>query len=149
MKAFIQDLFEYNRHCNRQIIGVLSGNPAAADEKGLSILSHMLNAHHIWNKRITGDPSAHAVWSVHSINDTDRIDEENHQVTLQLLIAEDLQRIVRYTTSVGTPFANPVLNILFHVINHSTYHRGQLALKFRDWGLDPVPTDYIFYKRNM
>ncbi|QLH28398.1 MAG: hypothetical protein HWD63_02710 [Candidatus Parvibacillus calidus] len=37
-------------------------------------------------------------------------------------------------------------DIIFHIINHSTYHRGQIAMEFRQSGLEPLNTDYIFYK---
>ncbi|WP_209331385.1 DinB family protein [Lunatimonas salinarum] len=34
-----------------------------------------------------------------------------------------------------------------HIVNHSTYHRGQIATLFRESGLQPVVTDYIMLKR--
>jgi uncharacterized damage-inducible protein DinB len=44
-------------------------------------------------------------------------------------------------------FSNDIKSIIFHVINHSTYHRGQIASEFKQNGLDPMVTDYILYKR--
>jgi uncharacterized damage-inducible protein DinB len=44
-------------------------------------------------------------------------------------------------------FTNTIKDILFHIINHSTNHRGQIAVDFRNNGLEPLVLDYVFYKR--
>lgn len=36
-------------------------------------------------------------------------------------------------------------DILQHVVNHGTYHRGNVAAILRQQGHEGVPTDYIFY----
>ena len=47
----------------------------------------------------------------------------------------------------GNLFENKIDDILFHIINHSTYHRGQIMMLFRESGLEPIFSDYIFHKR--
>jgi uncharacterized damage-inducible protein DinB len=47
----------------------------------------------------------------------------------------------------GDTYTNSVQEILFHIINHSTYHRGQIMAQLRESGLEAISTDYIFYKR--
>jgi uncharacterized damage-inducible protein DinB len=32
--------------------------------------------------------------------------------------------------------------LLQHLANHSTYHRGQVALMMRQLGAEPLPTDF-------
>ncbi|WP_313897918.1 DinB family protein [Brevibacillus sp. FSL L8-0520] len=32
-----------------------------------------------------------------------------------------------------------------HVVNHGTYHRGNIAAMLRQQGYAGVPTDYVFY----
>ena len=61
--------------------------------------------------------------------------------------AVDLNNIILYKTTKGQAFENKTSDILFHIINHSTYHRGQIAADFRQTGTEPLSTDYIFYKR--
>ncbi|WP_379084396.1 DinB family protein [Pedobacter sp. UC225_65] len=41
-----------------------------------------------------------------------------------------------------------VKDILFHVFNHSTYHRAQIATLFKESGITPPVTDFIILKRN-
>ncbi|MDO1499494.1 DinB family protein [Winogradskyella maritima] len=52
-----------------------------------------------------------------------------------------------YESSEGRLFANTVQDILFHIINHSAHHRGQIMMDLRQNGLEPLALDYIFYKR--
>ena len=107
----------------------------------------MLNAHQIWNHRILGRPVGCTVWENRPAESFAAIDRQNHDETRRILDTADLLSPIAYTNSQGQPFANTAGDILFHVINHSTYHRGQIALLFRQNGMEPLVTDYIFYKR--
>lgn len=149
MNTLFEDLFAYNHHCNQQLAALLSANPEKIDEKSMALFSHILNAHQIWNNRILGQPTGCGVWDNRPSNTFLASDRHNYDQTIALLGRSGLTDEIAYTTSNGQPFTNTVGNILFHVINHSTYHRGQMALLFRQNGMEPLATDYIFYKRAM
>jgi uncharacterized damage-inducible protein DinB len=106
-----------------------------------------LNAHQIWNNRIDPQQPTFGVWELHETNDLKQIDKSNYEQTILMLDKIDLNDIVTYTNTRGQAFDNTIRDIYFHVINHSTYHRGQIATEFRKHGLEPLITDYIFYKR--
>lgn len=36
-------------------------------------------------------------------------------------------------------------DIVRHIVNHGTYHRGNLSAMLRQQGLNGIPTDYVFY----
>jgi|GEM_PF-512192 len=44
----------------------------------------------------------------------------------------------------GTLYAR-YIDIVRHVVNHGTYHRGNIAAMLRQLGHPGVPTDYVFY----
>ena len=147
MKAFFEELFTYSHHYNQQLAAALSGQPEIIDAKSMALFSHILNAHQIWNNRILGHPIGCTVWETRPSDAFAAIDLHNYEQTLVLLDKFGFTDEITYTTSNGSPFVNTVSNILFHVINHSTYHRGQIALLFRQHGMEPLVTDFIFYKR--
>lgn len=60
-----------------------------------------------------------------------------------------LARIVSYKTSQGTPNQTPLWQIVLHVVNHATLHRGQAMGMLRQLGVPPPPTDLIFYYREL
>jgi uncharacterized damage-inducible protein DinB len=75
------------------------------------------------------------------------VHEANHFRTLQTLENDDLARSVEYVNTKGHRFQNEVQDILFHIINHSTYHRGQVASLLASSGVQVPVTDFIAYKR--
>lgn len=147
MKTFFEELFAYSFHCNQQLAVALHEQSKTINTKSIDIFSHVLNAHHIWNNRILGRPVKYRVWERHAVEVLAALDQQNYEESLAVLYAVDLTAEIKYKTGGGQPFTNTARDVLFHIINHSTYHRGQLALLFRQNGIDPVGTDYIAYKR--
>ena len=147
MKNFFIDKFEYTHHCNRLVIDVLCKNPEIYTEKISLLTSHTLNAHHIWNHRLFGVNPALSVWQLLEINNLHTINNENFEHTNELLQKKKLTEAINYTNSKGQSFTNTAEEIFFHIINHSTYHRGQLVSQLKTQGVEPIVTDYIFYKR--
>ena len=61
--------------------------------------------------------------------------------------AADLDRVVSYKNTKGQEFSNPMKEMLRHLANHGTYHRGQITMMLRQLGAAPVATDLIVYYR--
>jgi len=57
----------------------------------------------------------------------------------------DLERIVEYHNMKGQPFRYPLRALLQHVVNHSTYHRGQVVTQLRELGVKPLSSDLLRY----
>jgi uncharacterized damage-inducible protein DinB len=55
--------------------------------------------------------------------------------------------VITYRAMNGSPYANPLGELLRHVVNHGTYHRGQVATLLRQLGVKPPQTDLILYYR--
>jgi uncharacterized damage-inducible protein DinB len=53
-----------------------------------------------------------------------------------------------YYNSKKEKFKQPVYQVLLHLFNHGTYHRGQLVTMLRQLGVDAIPaTDFIVWTR--
>ena len=117
-------------------------------EKSIELFSHVLNAHHIWNARLNGKKSEYDVFQMHDIEAWGDIHYENQRNSFEITTnTDDFDKRLDYENRKGRLFTNTVRDILFHIINHSTHHRGQIAADFRNNGIEPIPLDYIFYKR--
>lgn len=147
MKLFFKELFEYSHHFNQKLATVFENNPGKTSEKSVELFSHLLNAHQIWNNRIEPKQTTFGVWELQAVEDFENIDKANYDQTLQILDTFDLNENINYSNSKGQAFNGNIRDILFHVINHSTYHRGQIATEFRQHGIEPLATDYILFKR--
>ncbi|HEY2930277.1 MAG TPA: DinB family protein, partial [Acidobacteriota bacterium] len=60
---------------------------------------------------------------------------------------ERLQSPLPYKTMDGAPYAQILADQMQHVINHSSYHRGQLITMLRQLGAPGIGTDLISYIR--
>ncbi|MEM7370498.1 MAG: DinB family protein [Bacteroidota bacterium] len=147
MKPFFVEIFEYSHHFNQQLLKDLQPLASNLSERSIQLFSHILNAHQIWNNRVLHKEAELGVWEVHAWENALIIDAKNHQHTLKILDHMELDTIIHYSNSKGQHFSNSVKDILFHVVNHSTHHRGQIVADIRKIGGTPMVSDYIFYKR--
>jgi len=63
------------------------------------------------------------------------------------LNADDIQRVMEIKTTAGVVHAQPLWQMLQHLANHSTYHRGQVTTLLRQLGAKAVSTDLIGFYR--
>lgn len=146
MEEFFIELFEYNNHYNQQLIAQFAAHEGRIPEKSLKLLSHIVNAQRIWNSRIIGQ-AASGVWDIQPNEKLAGLNQENYTRSLEIMSTRDFNELIDYVNSKGDSYSNTIKDILFHVVNHGTYHRGQIASNCRENGIEPIVSDYIFYKR--
>jgi uncharacterized damage-inducible protein DinB len=156
----IQQLYAYNRWANRRILAAVGA--LSAEERGRDLgssfpsvqatLAHVLLAEWIWLERWNGrSPTGlPGEWDLSEWPGLEnRWNEvEAAQARFVAALAEaDLERAVDYRTTDGTPYAAPLGQLLRHVVNHSTYHRGQVVTMLRQLGAAAPSTDLVLYHR--
>ena len=60
---------------------------------------------------------------------------------------EDIDRVIAHKTTAGVPQSAPLSQMLQHLVNHGTYHRGQVATMLRQLDAKPIGTDLILFYR--
>jgi uncharacterized damage-inducible protein DinB len=116
----------------------------------VELYAHIIGTEETWLARITGNPARMAVWPDWPL---ERVHEMSALVHRELgVLAESVEadggsRAVDYVNSAGQAFRSRVADMLRHVAQHGSYHRGQIALLLRGDGLVPEPTDYIAFVR--
>ena len=149
VKEHFIHMFKYNDWATRQtaesIIGLKKKN-----KKSQELLSHIITAQKIWLNRILKRDIIIDPWQ--KINPDEWI-EQNTTVTSEWINLiegfqeKDFDAHVEYKNTAGEKHTNTVKDIITHVINHSTYHRAQIAQLIRQSGGEPAKTDYIVYQR--
>jgi uncharacterized damage-inducible protein DinB len=157
----LQLLSEYNHWANSRICSwIREAGETVADQEVTSsfpsirkTLYHLWDAQAIWMLRLKGEsPNA---WPSHSFKGN--IDEATEAIIASSLefvrFCSDLQpgdedKQVTFRSLDGTAYHNSTAEIVLHVMNHSTYHRGQLITMLRSAGFTAVgSTDLIRYYR--
>jgi uncharacterized damage-inducible protein DinB len=115
-------------------------------------LAHIYGAQWVWLERWHGRiptalPSAADFPDLHTVRRRFIEIDRNMVDFAASLNADDLHRIVQYKTVAGTAQAQPLWQMLQHVANHSTYHRGQVTTLLRQLGAKATSTDLIAFYR--
>jgi uncharacterized damage-inducible protein DinB len=148
MKKHIATLYLYEKWANLRILESLAQLPEP-DEKALDIMAHILLVEMVWFSRINGQPDQ-PVWAKKTLPECVELQEMNIATLTPYfnhLTEDELARVVNYKNTKGQPFANSVAEILSHLFNHSTYHRGQIVERMKG-KLPQMPvTDMIAFLR--
>jgi uncharacterized damage-inducible protein DinB len=115
-------------------------------------LAHIYGAEWVWMERWHGRTPA-ALPSAADFPDLETVRRRFAEIDRDLvdyvasLTADDLNRGVSYKTTAGAPQAQPLWQMLQHLANHGTYHRGQIATMLRQLGTKATGTDLIGFYR--
>lgn len=146
LKTHFTHLLAYDQWANALFIQILRETGNADEEKRL--MSHILHAHRTWVNRIFGKPEeVPDIWEIFQPDQLTAYAAEIHLNTQEILEKFDLETVIGYRNRQNKAFQNTIVEILQHVLNHSTHHRSQIAILLRKRGVAPPASDYIFYLR--
>jgi uncharacterized damage-inducible protein DinB len=156
----LKELFEYNYWArDRQ----LEACAALTEEQFLrpmgnsfsslrDTLAHLLFAEWVWLSRLHGrSPTKHDAqgFGADQFPNLAEVRKRWHEVErdvreyLAELREEALTQPLTYTNMEGETWTYSLGQTLFHLINHQTYHRGQVTTLLRQLGAKPAPVDYL------
>jgi uncharacterized damage-inducible protein DinB len=158
----LRELYDYNRWANARIIAACTAVPdeVMARDMGssfpsvLATLAHILSAEWIWLERWNGRSPAGvpADWDLSGLAAIRAIwagVEAGQAAFLRDLDEQRLRTHVDYRNTRGEAHAAPLWQLMRHVVNHSTYHRGQIVTLLRQLGFPAVATDMVLYHREI
>jgi uncharacterized damage-inducible protein DinB len=127
--------------------------PAASSFPSVgATLAHIVAAEWIWSRRWLGEsPTSAPAWaakaSLGELKAEFKAVEAERISFLANLTDAELGGVFSYRGMDGKDFSHPLGQLVQHVVNHSTYHRGQLATQLRQLGHTPPNTDFTRYLR--
>jgi uncharacterized damage-inducible protein DinB len=163
LSAQLVRLFEYEARCSQITADTLGQARARVDEAGLAALAapleravgvfaHIQGARRLWLSRVstltTFPPDG--VFPAWSLDQARREAAEMDRLWVAFAHSLDdaaLAREIAYTSTENVAYASTLADICTHVINHSSYHRGQIAMLVAQTGQRPGVTDYIALTR--
>lgn len=123
---------------------------AAAKDMGsshkgvLDTLNHIHMADRAWLYRVLGDTMEQPKEALEI--EWPKIQERWKQWA-EALKDEEMTRAIGYKDMKGNFHVSPIWQIVLHLVNHATLHRGQVMAMMRQAGVAPPSTDLIFYYR--
>lgn len=161
MKELLQQYAAYDLWANKILLEKLTSVPPEIlyKEMGSSFSSiyktvvHLMEVESIWWQRVKMQENIMA---------PDKDPDENSQVLFKKLLTLSQQwndwvkdanenyftHVFGYYNSKKEFFKQPVYEMLLHLFNHQTYHRGQIITMLRQNGVEKIPaTDFIVFSR--
>lgn len=150
MNTYFRKLYGYDAWANERVVGSLI-QQQVGDGKILALMGHLFVAQLVWANRVLGlPPPPLKLWDDYKLAQlTDLGRQAREQWREFLNVNDDLHRKITYTNFSDKTFTTEVENIMVQVINHSTYHRGQVAILLPPLGFKAVNTDFITYERTL
>lgn len=155
----LRALFAYNAWAHARTFAAVRALPGGAVDAPApssfptirATLAHVVGAEWIWMQRWLGsNPTAPPPWQAGSIDELEAALAEvsaARDAFLGTLTESDLARPCTYRTLAGAEFTNALGGLLQHVVNHGTYHRGQVATQMRQLGHTPPAIDLVLFMR--
>jgi uncharacterized damage-inducible protein DinB len=100
-------------------------------------LDHILFGDRVWIERMTGTPVEGDWVAV----------QRRWEEWADSISDADLERVIDYKDLRGAERRSLAKEIVMHVVNHATLHRGQVMSMLRQMGQAPPQTDLVFFYR--
>jgi uncharacterized damage-inducible protein DinB len=154
----------YNRWANRRLYAAAADLDDDAYRRDVGVffksvhgtLNHLLAADRIWMRRLdgAGEPPQglnQVLFDDREALRTARVAEDERIVGyVGALDAAGLDAVCEYRTLNGTAQRQPLRDILAHVFNHQTHHRGQAHAALTRLGVpEPAPMDLLIMQREL
>lgn len=151
-------LFAYDEWANARLVAAIATVPDAAFVAPVAssfgslrdTLAHIASGEWIWLRRFKGEaPTAPPEW-VRSAGRSELVRilegiEEERREFLAGLSDGALAATLTYRLLNGAERRNTLADLVRHVVNHSTYHRGQAVTQLRQLGAAPPSTDLVAF----
>jgi len=156
----LQQHIDYNIWASRRLINAISGMSSeelthdfkTADKTILGTLAHLYAAEKNWLARMKEGRAAlqqrtSGDHQLEPLLDKWAETQNDWKVWINQLPPEAPNQLMEYLDLQGRQWAQPLWQIVLHVVNHATHHRGQISGFLRALGKTPPPLDYIAFVR--
>lgn len=158
MKELFIQYAEYTAWANRQLIEIILQLPEEKQQQVLkssfnsihNTLLHVLGAENIWWQRFHNNPGIPASDKTNTASVAEALINQNQLMRewMASIPENQFQEILVYKNLKGIEYSEPYYQVLLHLFNHSTYHRGQLVTMLRNLDVAVIPaTDFIVWFR--
>jgi len=175
MQQHVYLMADYNQWINQKLyeaIGAMTPEKLHEDQGAyfgsiFASLNHICVADTLWLKRFESVLQSYSAYapilelsmpeSLDMFLANNFIDLKDRRVLLDeallelasLLTDEQLLQPINYQNSKGVTANKTLFNLLMHVFNHQTHHRGQITTLLSQSGIDIGVTDLVFIQPNV
>ena len=156
----IRLLYDYNAWANRRSLDAAAAltpeqftRPMGSSFSSVrDTLAHIFGAEWIWLERFQGRspaslPDIAQYADIRSLGESWGEFEPRLLNFVRGLTQSDLDHVMEYKTLKFGVYSNPLWQSMQHLVNHGSYHRGQVTTMLRQLGAQPILTDLMHFYR--
>jgi uncharacterized damage-inducible protein DinB len=134
MKEFLLRKFETEHYALQSLIRCIEAQEDQVPEFSINSICHIININHRWNSRLNGTKPESNDWDVFPLHYLEKLNNQNYRETCDYLEKKDLNRYFQDSPESNILLDQTATDILFHLLQHSAYHRGQIVLNLKSHG---------------
>ena len=132
MKDFFIEKFKLEFHSNELLIQSIEDQEDDVPSAVVLLLSHIINIHHIclWglDNRV---PESHS-WDKLPVTHLRALNRQNYLETLRFIEEQEASSLSSKHPTTPSELKSEVVDVLFHILQHGAYHRGQVILLLKE-----------------
>lgn len=155
--------YDYHQWANSRFFEHLEELPDAVYENEIQsvfssiaeVIVHIYQTDGMWLSVMSGDPFEETMIVINQLKEKTANRSLSHMQKIYAELAEEYKAFfegfgeLSKVTTIEHPkygsLETPVADLVKHIVNHGTYHRGNITAMLRQQGHAGIPTDYIFY----
>jgi uncharacterized damage-inducible protein DinB len=162
MKQLLQQYATYNLWANKVILETINGLSEDQINKEITgsfpsvykTILHMMEVENVWWERLKlAEQTTLSGWFTGNISELSKKLLQLSQQWLDWIKHSNevnITHVFAYYNSQKEYFKQPVYEMLLHLFNHQSYHRGQIVTMLRQLGMNKIPpTDFIVWSRKV
>jgi uncharacterized damage-inducible protein DinB len=142
--------FEFENWSNGTVLTAL-GSLKEKDDRAMLLFSHLLSSHSMWLSRVNKTDFTCTLFQQRTLDECAQLMKENLQGWKNYLADKSVADLEKNIEFMAAWEINPtkrkmkIEDALIHIINHSSYHRGQIIANIKG-KVDELPlSTYIIY----
>lgn len=163
MKHSAIQQYDYHKWANNRVFDHLEKLPDEVYEREIKsvfsslkeVLIHIYQVDGMWLSVMSGDSFSETMNVIKQLKEKSEnpnlgemrtlFKEINLQYDEFFSEEDDLDEVISIEHPRYGKMDTPIAELVKHVVNHGSYHRGNITAMLRQQGQAGVPTDYIFY----
>ena len=154
-----QKLFAYHQWASQKVLELVEDcGEAYYTKEGMNsfpsireTIAHVIGVEKLWFKRMNGVKSPEFehfdVETAGKAKQAFLLLHAEMELYFASLPEESWQQQLDYRNMKGDEFLHSREEMLFTVVNHASYHRGQITSLLRQFGKAGIPLDYIYFQK--
>jgi uncharacterized damage-inducible protein DinB len=152
MKEILINQIAFENWANEKLLATLK-TVNNLPERAILLFSHLMSANQMWLSRFNSKPINTTLFQERTLQESENLFAENKAEWVNLFSnfqEKEFSKEIEFTFPIdGSKRKISIADAIFHIVHHSSYHRGQIVTLLKGL-VEPLPMlNYIIYSSKL